>query len=90
MTIPLIVFVNSSRVQVAPVTPAATALDAVRSWSADAAREVEQGITLVTDSRGLSIPADTPVHSGSILRLVPLRDHSAAARATDPDVDPLR
>lgn len=76
---PLIVFVSGTRVEVPRAEPAPTALDAVQRWSAAAGRDVEQGMSLITDSRGLPIPADTPVHSGSILRLVPVREHSAAA-----------
>ena len=65
---------------------AATALDAVRVWSADAAREVEQNLSLITDTRGLPIPADTPVTSGSILRLIPVREHASTRGDSESDV----
>jgi hypothetical protein len=79
MNQPIPVFVNSTLVR---VSPDATLLDAVRAWSADAAREVEQGARLITDSRGLPIAPETRVHSGTIVRLIAARDRDAAA---DPD-----
>ena len=71
MTGPVLVFVNSERVRIAPD---ATVLDAVRAWSAEAAAEVEGGQRSVTDSRGLPIPLDAAVHGGAIFRLVSARD----------------
>lgn len=64
------VFVNSAKVEL-PME--STALDAVRLWSEDAAREVVEGTRIVTDDRGLPILPDTIVHGGSIFRLVPAR-----------------
>ena len=74
-TIP--VFVNATRVE---VPPGATALDAVRAWSADAASEVSAGRRSIVDSRGLPLDAAAPMSAGSILRLVAKRD-----RATEDD-----
>jgi len=65
------VFVNANGVD---VPAGATALDAVREWSADAAQEVSSGARLITDSRGLPIDATTPMSGGSILRLIANRD----------------
>ncbi len=50
-----------------------TALDAVALHSADAARSVRAGTMIVTDSRGIPIPADTAVFNGALFRLVPNR-----------------
>ena len=61
------VFVNANGVD---VPAGATALDAVRAWSADAAQEVTSGARIITDSRGLPIDAGTTMNAGSILRLV--------------------
>ena len=75
----VIVFVNAQRLQ---VPPAATAIDAVWTWSADAARDVAEGRRIITDNRGLPILPETPVHGGAIFRLI-------AARARDVDDDLL-
>lgn len=48
----------------------ATALDAVRLAESVAADEIEAGESLVTDSRGLPLPADAVLCDGSILRVV--------------------
>lgn len=73
------VFVNAAGVD---VPAGATALDAVRAWSTDAAGEVTSGARLITDSRGLPIDGATPMPAGSILRLVANRGRESAA---DPD-----
>ena len=73
-TIP--VFVNAQRLE---VDADSTALDAVRTWNADAARDVEEGARVVLDSRGLPIPADTRVYGGAIFRLISARGHDASA-----------
>jgi hypothetical protein len=69
------VFVNSTKIELAAES---TALDAVRLWSADAAREVSDGTRIVLDDRGLPIDPHTAVHGGSIFRLVPARAASDA------------
>lgn len=74
MTRTIPVFVNAARVD---VRDDASALDAVRAWRADAAREVEEGTLLVTDSRGLPIDAASRVHGGAIFRLVRAREQGA-------------
>lgn len=80
MTDRFVVFVNGARVDAAPST---TALEAVRAWNADAAREVVQGTRALTDSRGLALPPETPLYAGAIVRVIAARD-----RATD-DADLL-
>jgi hypothetical protein len=70
------VFVNATGVD---VPAGATALDAVRVWSADAASEVTQGARIITDSRGLPLDAQAPMSAGSILRLVAKRDRDPAS-----------
>lgn len=69
------VFVNAAGVE---VPSGATALDAVRAWSADAAQDVASGSRVITDSRGLPIDAAAPMSAGSILRLIAKRDRAAA------------
>jgi hypothetical protein len=71
------VFVNSAKIE---LPTDSTALDAVRLWNEDAAREVLDGTRVITDDRGLPIVPDTVVHGGSIFRLVPAR---AAGDAPD-------
>lgn len=67
------VFVNASGVD---VPAGSTALDAIRAWDAEAADEVSAARRLITDSRGLPIPSETPMSAGSILRLVANRGRS--------------
>ncbi len=62
------------------VPAGATALDAVRGWSADAADAVARGASMITDSRGLPAPVDAPIQSGAIFRVIPVRPRPAAAR----------
>jgi len=61
------VYVDARPVDVAP---SATVLDAVRVANADLAEAVRAGERSVTDSRGLPIEADAPLHGGAILRVV--------------------
>lgn len=73
---PVVVFINTQRLEV----PAGTrVLDAVRAWNADAARDVEAGARVVTDSRGLPTATDTPVYAGAIFRLTTARGARADA-----------
>jgi hypothetical protein len=72
------VFVNASAVDVAP---GATALDCVRSWRAEESEAVVAGGRVITDSRGLPIPGDTPAQAGSIYRTI--RNRSSAPEAED-------
>jgi hypothetical protein len=67
MTGTIIVFVDGVRVE---LEPGGTALDAVRTRSAECAGEVEQGKRVITDSRGLPVASDSPVHGGAIFRVV--------------------
>jgi hypothetical protein len=70
------VFVNAVKVE---LPNDATALDAVRLWSEEAAREVIAGLRVVLDDRGLPIDPEATVHGGSIFRLVPARTAGEAA-----------
>jgi hypothetical protein len=67
------VFVNAAALDVAA---GATALDCVRSWQSDEADAVASGRRLITDSRGLPIPSDSPARAGSIYRTVSHRPSS--------------
>jgi hypothetical protein len=62
-----------------------TALDAVQVRSATDATAVRQGSLLVTDSRGLPVPADSPLFNGALFRLIPNRERDAADPATQFD-----
>jgi hypothetical protein len=70
------VFVNGVGLD---VPPGATALDAVRRWSADAADAVARGASVIADSRGLPAPVDAPVQSGAIFRVIAVRARPAVA-----------
>lgn len=67
-------FVNARAVD---VPPGATAIDAVRAWSSEAAQEVLSGTRVITDSRGLPLDATAPVQAGAIFRLIPRRGEPA-------------
>jgi hypothetical protein len=74
MTGTLRVFVNG----VGYDAPAgSSALDAVALHSAADGEALRAGTLLVTDSRGLPIPSDTPLFNGAVLRLVPNRSRDA-------------
>lgn len=62
-----------------------TALDAVAVHSAAKASEVTAGAMLITDSRGLPVPADTALFNGALFRLIPNRERHAADPATQFD-----
>lgn len=70
------VFVNGVGLE---VPTGATALDAVRGWSAAAADAVARGESIITDSRGLPARADAPIQAGAIFRVVPVRRPTTAA-----------
>ena len=70
------VFVNGARVE---VRDDASALDAVRAWSADAGALLAAGARVLTDSRGLPVDAGTRVVAGAIFRVVGARDRDPAA-----------
>lgn len=70
------VFVNASPIE---VPRGATALECVRLWRADEGEAVTAGRRIITDSRGLPIPTDSPAQAGSIYRTVSNR--AAQARA---------
>jgi hypothetical protein len=62
-----------------------TAIDAVAVHSAAKADDVRSGATLVTDSRGLPVPSDSPLFNGALFRLIPNRERDAADPATQFD-----
>lgn len=72
----VVVFVDGRRVEVARD---ATALDAVRAADAAAAEAVSGGDRQLTDSRGLPIGNDEPVHGGAIFRVVTARRRGSDA-----------
>jgi hypothetical protein len=69
------VFVNGTGYDAAA---GGTVLDAVALHAAGDADAVRAGALLITDSRGLPIPADTPVFAGAVLRLIPNRERDSA------------
>jgi hypothetical protein len=68
------VYVDSRAVDV-PLS--ATVLDAVESADPLLAAAVRSGSKGVTDSRGLPIAPDAPLHGGAILRVVALRQRES-------------
>jgi len=64
------VYVDAKPVDV-PKT--ATVLDAVEAADPALASSVRDGSSRVTDSRGLPIADDAPLHGGAILRVIPTR-----------------
>ena len=73
MTVPdsVRVYVNERGVSV-PL--GAVALEAVRALFPDQADGVVAGTLRLTDSRGLPVSHETPLTSGAIFRVVPVRD----------------
>lgn len=61
------VFVNASPVD---VEEGATAADCVRRWNEEEGAAIAEGRRVITDSRGLPIPGETPARAGSIYRTV--------------------
>ena len=59
----------------------ATALDAIRIADAAEADAVAAGARLITDSRGLPVPPETPAYGGVIYRTVANRDRGDGAAA---------
>lgn len=62
-----------------------TALDAVAAHSPADADAVRDGTMIVTDSRGLPVPADTALFNGALFRLIPNRGRDAKDPATQFD-----
>ena len=62
-----------------------TALDAVELQSSSDAAAVRDGTLVVTDSRGLPVPADTPLFNGALFRLIPNRGRDMKDPATQFD-----
>jgi len=69
------VFVDGASVT---VPTGSSALDAVRAADATSADAVLSGERVITDSRGLPVANDTPIHGGAIFRLVSSRVLRAA------------
>jgi hypothetical protein len=55
------------------VPKSATVLDAIEIADTELALSVREGMSRVTDSRGLPINTDAPLHGGAILRVVTAR-----------------
>lgn len=55
------------------VPHAASIIDAIEIADAALAASVRAGDSSVTDSRGLPVAPDGPLHGGAILRVVPVR-----------------
>ena len=54
-----------------------TVIDAIEIADSSLAASVRDGSSAVTDSRGLPISFDAPLHGGAILRVIPARKGSA-------------
>jgi hypothetical protein len=82
MSDPIRVFVNGRGYDAAA---GGTVLDAVELHAPADASAVRNGVVLITDSRGLPIPADTPLFNGAVLRLIPNRERDASDPAAQFD-----
>jgi hypothetical protein len=71
------IYINSRPVD---VDGSATAIDAVRAWNGSEAESILAGDKAITDSRGIHLTNDAPVHNGAIFRIV-------RARQSEPDKD---
>ena len=70
MSEPLRVFVNGAGVS---VPAGSTVLDAIRAVDAEAADQVRTGARAVADSRGITVPPETPLSGGYVMRIVSAR-----------------
>jgi len=59
------------------VVSPATVLDAISTASPELAAAVTAGERIVTDSRGLPISCESPLHGGLILRVIPARSRAS-------------
>jgi hypothetical protein len=69
------IYINSRPVD---VPAGANALDAVRAWNAAEADAIAAGDKAITDSRGIHLTNDAPVHNGAIFRIVRARQSEPA------------
>jgi len=76
------IYINAKPVD---VEAAATALQAVEAWDETQAVAIRNGERVITDSRGIVTANDTPVHNGTIFRIVRARQIAG----DDPDFNPL-
>jgi len=76
------IYINGRAIE---VDASATALEAVEAWDEIQAAAVRSGERMITDSRGIVTSNNTPVHNGSIFRIVRARQTAA----DDPDFNPL-
>ena len=75
------IYINAQPIDVAAT---ATALEAVEAWDETQAVAVRSGERMITDSRGIVTPNNTPVHNGAIFRIVRARQTAG----DDPDFNP--
>jgi hypothetical protein len=69
------VFVNAVALDAAE---GSTALDCIRAWREEEADAVNAGMRVITDSRGLPMPGDSPARAGSIYRTISRRGTASA------------
>ena len=75
------VYINARAVE---VDASATALQAVEAWDPAQAEAVRNGDRMITDSRGIATPNDTPVQTGAIFRIVRARQIDAGESDFNP------
>ena len=75
------IYINAHAVEVAA---SATALEAVEAWDPAQAEGVRKGDRMITDSRGIATPNDTPVQTGAIFRIVRARQIDASESDFNP------
>ena len=64
------VYINGKPID---VEASVTALEAVATWDDTQATAIRGGERMITDSRGIMIGNDAPVHNGAIFRIVRAR-----------------
>ena len=75
------VYINARPVE---VEASATALQAVEALDPAQADAVRNGDRMITDSRGIATPSDTPVQNGAIFRIVRARQIDAGESDFNP------
>jgi hypothetical protein len=74
------IFVNAKPLDVGS---SSTALQAIEVWDATVAAAIKKGERMITDSRGIVMANDSPMHNGAILRIVRVRQ-TADEEKNDP------
>ena len=75
-TEPVTVFINEKLFR---VRPGLSAVEAVALLDPAVPDALSRGAAYLTDARGIRLPSDTPVHDGTIIRVIRRRPDTSSA-----------